>query len=89
MSQSVPSVLGMTLASLGMALTEPDTYSDFSALEKDFIAAFWKMGIKHNVVALRYILFLKRKMNLCGIVPIDWDNISQDAPQEKCQAHKD
>ena len=33
---------------------EPDTFEDFEALENDFIAAFSKMGIKHNIVALIY-----------------------------------
>ena len=48
---------GLTLE--GKALSwfqtlEPDTFKEFEALENDFIAAFLKMGIKHNVVALIY-----------------------------------
>ena len=45
---------GLTLenkALLWFQTLEPDTYSDFLALEKGFIVAFLKMGIKHNVVA--------------------------------------
>ena len=33
---------------------EPDSFMEFKALEKGFILAFSKMGIKHNVVALIY-----------------------------------
>ena len=48
---------GLTLE--GKALSwfqtlEPDTFREFEALENDFIAAFSKMGIKHNVVAQIY-----------------------------------
>ena len=33
---------------------DPSASEDFAMLEKDFIAAFSKMGIKHNVVAQIY-----------------------------------
>ena len=53
---------GLTLE--GKALSwlqnlEPSSFIDFNTLEKDFILAFTKMGIKHNVVALIYILSRK------------------------------
>ena len=40
---------------------EPHAYADFVALERDFIVAFSKMGIKHNVVAQIYAF--KQKEN--------------------------
>ena len=30
-------------------ILEPNAYSDFSTLEKEFIAAFSNMGVKHNI----------------------------------------
>ena len=33
---------------------ELHAFMDFAALEKDFVAAFLKLGIKHNVVAQIY-----------------------------------
>ena len=50
---------GLTLE--GKALSwfqtlEASSFRDFSALKSDFIFAFSKMGIKHNVVVLTYNL---------------------------------
>ena len=48
---------GLTLESKALSwfqTLEPSAYDDFAMLEKDFIAAFSKMGIKHNVVAQIY-----------------------------------
>ena len=48
---------GLTLECNTLSLfqtLEPDTFEDFEALENEFIVAFSKMGIKHNVVALIY-----------------------------------
>ena len=48
---------GLTLESKALSwfqTLEPHAYKDFAALERDSIAAFSKMGIKHNVVAQIY-----------------------------------
>ena len=48
---------GLTLESKALSwfqMLEPHAFMDFAALEKDFIVAFSKMGIKHNVVAQIY-----------------------------------
>lgn len=45
---------GLTLESKALSwfqTLEPHAFLDFAALERDFIAAFSKMGIKHNVVS--------------------------------------
>ena len=55
---------GLTLESKALSwfqTLEPYAYADFAALERDFIAAFSKMGIKHNVVAQIYAF--KQKEN--------------------------
>ena len=48
---------GSTLESKALSWLQsldPHTYNEFSALEKNFIAIFSKMEIKHNVVAQIY-----------------------------------
>ena len=55
---------GLTLESKALSwfqTLELHAYEDFAALEKYFIAAFSKMGIKHNVVAQIY--FFSQKEN--------------------------
>ena len=48
---------GMTLDSLDLSWFQAipkNAYSNIEAMEKYFIEAFMKMGVKHNIVALIY-----------------------------------
>ena len=59
---------GLTLESKALSwfqTLEPHAYGDFVALEKDFIAAFLKMVIKHNVVAQIYSFGQRVSKRLC------------------------
>ena len=82
-------VEGFRLTLEGKALSwfqtlEPDTFKEFEALENDFIAAFSKMGIKHNVVALIYGFVQKENKSVTRLCKSIAASTSQDVQKERC-----
>ena len=58
---------GLTLESKALSwfqTLEPHAYEDFAALERDFIAAFSKMGIKHKMLWHKSMHLSKKRMSL-------------------------
>ena len=80
---------GLTLESKALSWFQTlklHAFEDFAALEKDFVAAFSKMGNKHNVVAQIYSLGQKENESVRDCAKIVYDNISLDVQLERCQS---